>query len=68
MGMVATGTSLGGLFMPPLIAFLQAEFGWRQGNIWLSGIAMTLILFTALVIRNAPGISGRRGCFSTKNF
>ena len=42
LGIVSTGTSIGGLLLPLLIVYLQSSFGWREANIWLAGLVIVI--------------------------
>ena len=53
MGWVTTGTSVGGLIVPPLIAWLIADAGWRTASIVSAGVAV--IVFVPLVLGTLRG-------------
>jgi MFS family permease len=55
LGITAFGLGLGGVLMPPLIAALLPEVGWRM--IWRGAgvlVAFVVIPLILLVVRNAP--------------
>jgi len=59
MGWVTTGTSIGGLALPPLAAWLLLEFGWRQAHVMLgAGVAIVLLPLVWAVVRTSPETSG----------
>ncbi len=44
LGVVTTGTSIGGFFVPPLVTFLQEALGWRA-----TGDVLALLVLLAIV-------------------
>lgn len=55
LGISTVGTSMGGFFLPPLVTWLQAEYGWRDANDILAvGVVLAIVPLSLLVIRNAP--------------
>jgi len=58
LGIVSTGTSIGGLLLPLLVVYLQAEFGWREANLWLAGLVMLVIVPASLLIYGSPAEAG----------
>jgi len=58
IGIALTGLSLGGVVMPPLLAFLLSAIGWRSAAAVIAGIGLALIPLVLLVIRNSPGDLG----------
>ena len=58
LGIVSTGTSIGGLLMPPLIVFLQSSVGWREANLWLAGLVIVVIAPASLLIHDSPAKAG----------
>lgn len=55
MGIMALATSGGGFIMPPLMAYLIANYGWRTGVVVVGLIAGTLIIVSsALLMRDRP--------------
>lgn len=61
LGITALGTSLGGLLVPLLLQRLIDAYGWRIACLWLSGIALLLMVPAVwLVIRNRPADLGLR--------
>ncbi len=63
LGIVNAGSSVGAIIAPPVIVWLQLEFGWRSaflatgslGFIWL---AAWLVLYRSYESRRQPGSSG----------
>ncbi|MFU8816467.1 MAG: MFS transporter [Pseudomonadales bacterium] len=55
MGWVATGTSIGGFALPPLVATLLVSFGWRTAHV-IVGLSVLFIVLPIvyLLVRNAP--------------
>lgn len=54
IAIAASGQSVGGLALPPLLRWSAEEYGWRQ-TIWSYGVAAGLILFAcAFAFRPAP--------------
>jgi|TARA_B110000438_G_scaffold76209_1_gene76315 MFS family permease len=58
LGIVSTGTSIGGLLMPLLMVFLQSNFGWREANLWLAGLVMIVIVPASFLIYDSPAKAG----------
>ncbi|MFN3231090.1 MAG: MFS transporter [Alphaproteobacteria bacterium] len=59
IGLVTTGTSFGGFFMPPLTTWLIAELGWRDACLALAAIAaLAIIPLSWTIIRNSPEDKG----------
>lgn len=55
MGIVTTGTSIGGFIVPVIIAFLFVETGWRTAHLIVAGAVLLLIVPPVLLfIRNSP--------------
>ena len=55
MGIVTTGTSIGGFFVPVLIAYLFAKTDWRTGHLVIAAVTLLIILPPVwLLIRNSP--------------
>lgn len=54
LGLAATGTSFGGLVLPPITAWLIDHYGWRETNIILAIAILFLIPFVLLIIRDRP--------------
>ena len=42
IGISATGTNLGGIVFPLLVAYGLAQVGWRETFVWLAGISPSL--------------------------
>ncbi|MBQ75284.1 MAG: MFS transporter [Gammaproteobacteria bacterium] len=61
LGVVSTGTSIGGLLLPLLVVYLQAEFGWREANLWLAGLVVSVIVPASLLIYGSPADAGIAG-------
>lgn len=58
LGIVSTGTSIGGLLMPLLMVFLQSSVGWREANLWLAGLVIVVIAPASLLIFDSPAKAG----------
>ncbi len=58
LGIVSTGTSIGGLLMPLLMVYLQASLGWREANLWLAGLVFLVIAPASLLIYDSPEKAG----------
>ena len=55
MGVVSTGTSIGGFLVPILVAYLFAETDWRMGHLVIAATVLLLILPPVwLLVRNSP--------------
>jgi MFS family permease len=54
IGIALTGLSLGGVVMPPVLAFLLTTFGWRIAAAIIAGIGLALLPVVLLVVRNSP--------------
>lgn len=55
MGILAVATSAGGFVVPPLLALLMADFGWRQA-LMVHGMGATLVMLALVMwlIRDRP--------------
>lgn len=58
MGIVSTGTSIGGLLVPLLMVYLQGEFGWREANLWLAALVVLVIAPMSLLLYDSPADAG----------
>ncbi|MCY4278203.1 MAG: MFS transporter [Gammaproteobacteria bacterium] len=59
MGIVTTGTSIGGFCVPILVAYLFAETDWRTGHLVLAACILLLILPPVwLLVQNSPRDKG----------
>lgn len=58
MGICTIGTSLGGFLLPPLVTFLQQEYGWRDANQILAALALVIIGLAALIVFDSPEKAG----------
>lgn len=58
MGICTVGTSLGGFLLPPLVTYLQQEYGWRDANLILAVLSLFTIGLAALVMFNSPDDAG----------
>jgi MFS family permease len=58
LGVVSTGSSIGGLLMPLLMVFLQTSVGWREANLWLAGLVIIVIVPATLLIYDSPAKAG----------
>ena len=54
LGLAMTGFSVGGITMPPLLAWLLTAFGWRQAALIIGCLGLALIPFVLLIVRNRP--------------
>ena len=54
LGIVSTGSSIGGLLMPLLMVFLQSSLGWREANLWLAGLVILTIAPASFLIYDSP--------------
>jgi MFS family permease len=54
LGIVSTGSSIGGLLLPMLIVFLQSSVGWREANLWLAGLVIVIIAPACLLLFDKP--------------
>jgi MFS family permease len=58
MGWVTTGTSIGGLLVPPMIAWLILHHGWRTASaVPAIGALVVLVPVVLLVLRTPPPVS-----------
>ncbi|MGE0665016.1 MAG: MFS transporter [Sphingomonadales bacterium] len=44
VGMSLLGSSLGGIVMPPLLAFLLERYGWRDANLMLAALVVVVVV------------------------
>jgi MFS family permease len=44
VGIAALGSSLGGIVMPPLLAWLLVHYGWRDANLMLAGLVVLVVV------------------------
>ncbi|MDX1580271.1 MAG: MFS transporter, partial [Alphaproteobacteria bacterium] len=59
LGIVTTGTSVGGMTIPLLVSNTVVDFGWRAIHEFIAlGIALTLPIIVWFVVRNHPGDMG----------
>ena len=54
LGIVSTGSSIGGLLLPMLIVYLQSTHGWREANLWLAGLVVVVITPACLFLQDKP--------------
>ncbi len=55
LGVVSIGTSFGGLVLPPVIAWLIGQYGWRETNLMLAvAVPLFFIPLVLGIIRNRP--------------
>lgn len=54
LGIVSTGSSIGGLLLPMLIVHLQSTHGWREANLWLAGLVVVVITPACLFLQDKP--------------
>jgi len=55
LGVATTGLAVATLLLPPLLAFVIAEYGWRAGYLVLGGAALLVGLPLALIAVRAAG-------------
>lgn len=55
IGLSTTGTSIGGVFMPPIVVLLMTELGWRMAS-QILGVSLVLLLVPIvwLIVRDRP--------------
>ena len=53
-GVVKTGTAAGQISLPPLAAFLIAQFGWRSALVILGVMAIIMLLIAASLLKSPP--------------
>ena len=53
-GVVKTGTALGQITLPPLVAALLLAFGWRQSLIVMGILALILLMIAAVSMQSPP--------------
>ncbi len=55
MGVTTTGTSIGGVFMAPIVTLLYQSFGWRDAH-WMLGICFIVVVIPLvwIIVRSAP--------------
>ena len=58
LGLTVVGTSLGGIFLPPLGTWLIQQYGWRQAFMIEALLPVVLILVIAVVVREFPADLG----------
>lgn len=59
IGWSSVGTSIGGFLLPPVVALLLADFGWRTANLLLAGLALVVIVpLVWVVVRSSPEEKG----------
>jgi len=59
IGISAIGTSIGGLLLPVLMAWLLLEYGWREAHLYLAALTLVAIIPPALwFIHNSPEDKG----------
>jgi MFS family permease len=57
IGISATGTNLGGIVFPMLVATGLAVVGWRETFLWLAGVSLVLVgPLTWLILRRSPPV------------
>jgi len=54
LGLTVVGTSLGGMFFPPLGTWLIERYGWRQAFAIEATFPLVLLLVIAVVVRESP--------------
>jgi MFS family permease len=58
MGVAAIGASIGGFVIPPLIEWLNQQYGWRDGMRFLSMAVLFLMAPLTLLIYDRPQLKG----------
>jgi sugar phosphate permease len=58
MGIAAIGTSIGGFIIPPLIEWLNQQYGWREGMRYLSMGVIFFVLPLTLLVFDRPELKG----------
>ncbi|XP_064619208.1 monocarboxylate transporter 14-like [Lineus longissimus] len=53
LGLAATGTGFGTVVYPPLIRYLDEEYGWRGSLLIMAGITLNLLV-TSLIMKPKP--------------
>lgn len=58
IGISATGTNIGGIVFPLLVAWWLTLYGWRETFIWLAAVSLVLVgpLTWLILRRNPPGL------------
>lgn len=59
IGIALVGTSLGGIILSPLNAWLIATFGWRQSFMYEGYLPLAMIVVVALFVKSSPSEMGR---------
>ena len=59
MGVTTTGTSIGGVFMAPVVTLLYQSVGWRDAH-WMLGICFIVVVVPLvwILVRSAPAELG----------
>jgi MFS family permease len=60
IGIVASGTGIGTMIVPPLAGHLILRYGWRSAYVILGILALVLITLAALFMRRDPHRMGER--------
>lgn len=60
IGIALLGTSVGGIVLSPLNAYLIAEIGWRPAFRWLALLPLAVALVVFLLVRGTPRDAGRQ--------
>lgn len=50
MGMAFIGSGLGGMIMTPLLNYINTDFGWRNGYLFLAGVFLLIITPVILLL------------------
>ncbi|MGK0501041.1 MAG: MFS family permease, partial [Oceanicoccus sp.] len=58
MGVAAIGTSIGGFLIPPLIEWLNQQYGWRDAMRYLSVSILLFITPLTLLVYDRPQLKG----------
>jgi|TARA_B110000003_G_scaffold276563_1_gene323913 MFS family permease len=54
MGVTTTGTSIGGVFMAPVVTLLYQSFGWRDAHWMLGACFIVVVPLVWFIVRSAP--------------
>lgn len=62
IGIVALGTSVGGLAIPPILALLVTRYGWRGGFVWLAAATVLIMMpIVWVVLAREPELAAATG-------
>jgi len=66
MGILFTGTSLGGMIFPPVSTFLISHYGWRLALVIYGLFAFAVLSATAMALRQESPRRLRHTCGSSR--